>query len=638
MITSIRSRKKLVIFSLWFIIIAFVGTIFFVWGMGDRVQEQRSMFTINGEEITDTEFRNALNNTREQFRSTLGDAFNTAIQPGQLENLVRDSLISKTLLLQEAEKLNVPVSDAEVLAYIQQIPAFQRDGQFDRDLYRNILARNRMTATDFEAGLKEDILYEKMQNIISNSVLVTDEEVARQFIYDNTEARISFIELNSDNFESEVVVNEEELQQFYEKNKSAYEVPAKIKVKYAVFDPERFQADIEISEEEAEQYFIKNKDQFNQQEQVKASHILIRVTDWNDEDAVNAARAEASEALAKVNSGANFADIAKQYSDDTSAQNGGDLGFFSKGQMVPEFEEAAFALDEGEVSDIIKTDFGFHIIKVYQHIDAKEYTFEEAKDIIIDRMKQEREQSMFRSFVLDIYRDIIKASNITAYNAQQPDDKKLATQQLDYFSRNNTPNLFLTNQQAANNLFGLNEKEVSRIHSINGKQYIFEISDKKEAYVPELSEVRVQVEKDFIRAESLKIAVAKAESATDAANLNKAADMLGKSFSTTPAFSWQEPIPNVGFNPELSEEIFGSAENTFIQKPFTQQGKVLLVQVKEIIKPDAAEMTAEERQRITQSLSQTKQQAAVSSYVDTLEANSEIEMNPRYNNLFEQAE
>ncbi|PLX71726.1 MAG: hypothetical protein C0602_00575 [Denitrovibrio sp.] len=382
MISSLRNKKKLTTFSLWLIIAAFVGTIFFVWGVGDKASEQLYAAKVDDIIITDQDFRQKVDDTREQFRQLFGNNIDEVLQGDTLEKNVMESLINEALLRIEAKRLSIPVSDAEVSASIQSMQAFQTDGFFDQERYVQLLARNRLIPQAFEESVRENLTYQKMQALINDSVAVSDLEIKKEYTYNNMQASIRFLEINSEDFVSNVEVTDTAVTAFYEEYKENYRVPEKADFKYAVFNPETFSENVEATESEIENYFIRNKESFIEPEQVNAAHILLTVDNWDDEKAATAVYQKAKDIKKQIENGADFAEMAKKFSEDGSAETGGDLGFFTKDQMVPEFEKAAFETEVGEISDVVKTQFGFHIIKVKEHKQESKPTLDEVKDEI----------------------------------------------------------------------------------------------------------------------------------------------------------------------------------------------------------------------------------------------------------------
>ena len=628
MISSLRNKKKLITFSLWFIIAAFVGTIFFVWGVGDKAQEQLYAAKVNGVMISDQEFRQKVEDTRNQFRQLFGNNVDELLKGNSLEKTVMDNLINESLLRGEAEKLGIPASDAEVAAQIQSVQAFQTDGKFDQQRYVQLLGRNRLTPQIFEDNIRRDLTLQKIEDLIKKSVEVSPKEIELEYVYRNTEAAIRYLELSADDFIGSVELTDEALNAFYEENKEAYRVPAKADFKYVTFNPESYKGDSDVTDSEIESFFIQNKDSFKEAEKVSAAHILLKVDDWSNEMAAQKVYKKAKEIRAELEKGADFAALAKKYSQDGTAQTGGELGFFTRGQMVPEFEKAAFETKPGEISDVVKTQFGFHIIKVNEYVPETNPTLDQVRDKIAAMIKAQKVKSSFRTYVFETYRNILNKSNITAYNADV--EKPLPVKEVKGLSAMGDVAPLLGNAAAAGKLLSLNKSELSQVMEIGDDKMIFEMTEKYDSYIPELNDIKEQVTADFMKAKSLELAQNKAKEAAQLATMDDAANQLKKSYTTTPKFKRSDPITGLGINKRLMEDIFKSEAGQFMQDAYTVGSKVFLVQVKEIYKPDTALMTDQEKSEIKAALYGTKSTQAIESYVENLKSKAEIIINPRY--------
>lgn len=634
MISKFRQQKKMTVFALWFVIAAFVATIFFAWGIGDKVAQSHYAIKVNETVISDADFSQKLDATRENFRSLFGNQVDQIMKDNLLEKTVMNDLIGQALLIEEAKRLNIPVSDAEVQMYIQNMQSFQVDGQFNIEQYTNILARNRMTPAVFEQKVKEDITAQKMTEMIKNSVSVTDKEVDMEYKFRNTNAVINYIEFKADDFAGTVKVNDAAVKKFYEENKEAYRVPEKANFVALVFDPSLMKnIDIPVSDKEVEDYFIRNKASLTQPESVKASHILFKVDDWKNQQDVDAKEKLAKEVLGMVKSGGDFAELAKKYSADSSGQNGGDLGYFKKGQMVPQFEAAAFKLKNGEVSDIVKTQFGFHIIKVVDHKIETSPTLEEAKPQIVELIRKEKGQVAFKSFVFDKYKEIVAESNITAYNKKNGGKLPLVT--LNGITETGVGTPLEGKPDMVRKLMAMTKTEVSQIMDFDDKKVIFEMTDKTPSFIPEFDKIKGLVEGEYKGQEDIKAAEKAASEASKFASIQEAAAKTGKTFVTTKAFNRNEPIENLGMNNELMDSIFKAKPGSFLPKPYTVGGKVFLVQVVSLT-PPAAPVTPEAKDQIVSALLGVKQNEAVKDYVDSLKKTAKIEVSPQYKQYYVQ--
>lgn len=623
MLATFRNQKKLLSVFLWLVIAAFIGTIFLVWGVGDSQKQSNFAIKVNEIEIGFPEYKNSYEQTSQTLRQLFGN------QMDQLPDLdigkqVRTELINKYLLLEEATKMKIPVSNAEVLAEIVQIPSFQVDGEFSKARYHDVLKANRINATSFEANIKQDILLRKITSITKSAVLVTDKEIENEFIFRNTSASVSFIVLEGKDFQKNVKIDNDKFKSFFDVNKEDYKVPAKIKVKYVTFDPANFNDNVTVSNDDIETYYINHKVEFDNPETVTAQHIIVNVANWSDNASVTAAKKKIDSILKKVNSGKDFTKLAKEFSEGPSATNGGDLGTFQKGEMVKEFETVAFSLEDGKSSNVIKSPYGFHIIKVNKHTLAKQLTIDEAKATIIKNIEATMVKSTFRNHVLKTYKQILDASNISAFIGT---GNKLSVVETEFFSATDSIYPLGNDQRAKTSLFRLQSTEISNIITIKDKQYIFEIMDKKDAFIPELSKITNTVKKDFVKSEGAELAEKRAMELIAKDNIKKISKITNIPYSTTPEFNRLAPIPVIGPDSDLSNTIFNTEEGKLLSQPFRSNGTSYIISVNEIKKPEMSEL-AGEKEAIEGYILNTKQDEAFRTFLNKLTKAATIEINP----------
>lgn len=621
MLKQFRNQKRLLSVFLWLVIAAFIGTIFLVWGVGSRNQGGSNFaMKINGYKVSYQEYQNSYQNTMNTLRQLFGDQSEQMPSNEEIQKQVITELKNKYLLLNEANKLNVPVSDTEVMNELTNISSFLQNGQFSPERYNRILQANGMTPAVFEQSLIQDIKISKLRSMIRNSTKVTPSEIKKEYAYRNTEAKIRYVSINPATFKSDVKVKEEDLRSYFVDNKENYKIPAEIKLKYIEFDPDNFDFKTKLTQKQMESYYFQNKSEFSQPEKVRASHILIRVNDFDNQTEVKNARNKINDILVQLKNGANFAELAQQYSEDASAQNGGDLGYFKRGQMIKEFENTAFSLDTGEISNIVKTPFGFHIIKVTDHQKAKDLSFQEAKDSIAKKLRNQSEEQSFNDKVFKIYSDILKASNISAYESK---DDNITVHTTKYFNAYEDIYPVEGNPKVKNQLFKLQEAEVSNVIDIGDKKYIFEIAGRKESHVPEFKNIQDKVRNDYINEQSLlKTENYAEELLSENSSVEKLSAEVNKSYTTTPFFKRAENIPEVGINSKLTEAIFSAEKGALLKKPYTVNSKVYIVELADIRTPDFS--ADEDHSDIKKFIANIKSEAAVNSYIGKLESNAEI--------------
>src|SRR5207248_8430570 len=287
-----------------------------------------------------------------------------------------DNLINEKVMLSEANRMGLQVSEAEVREELEHGPyaaTFFPGGKFiGEEEYKNLLGSHDLTPPQFEHLVGNGILERKLEKLIASSATVTDAEVRQQFEKENTKVKFDYAVIKKDDILKSLHPAEAELKAFYDRNKQTYvnSIPEKRQLKYVVLDNTKMLAQTQVTQQELASYYDQHRDEYRVPEQVNVRHILIKTplpgTDGKvDSKAVDAARAKAEDVLKQVKAGGNFADLAKKYSDDPgSAKNGGSLGWIGKGRTVPEFEKASFALPRGATSDLVNRSYGFSIIKV----------------------------------------------------------------------------------------------------------------------------------------------------------------------------------------------------------------------------------------------------------------------------------
>lgn len=626
MLSIMRNQKKVLSIFLWLVIAAFLGTIFLVWGVGDKVQNSNYVAKVNDAVISYDQYRKKYDETVASLRQLLGDQAETLLDNAVLERKVVEDLITQELLNQEAAKTGVPVSDAEVASEITNTESFQVNGAFDPNRYSEVLNYFRLTPQQYEDAIRRTIRIAKLTALIKGAVNVSDAELMQEYNFRGTKAVASYVSINPASYASKVVVNDANLKAYYDKNKENYRTPQKITVKYTYFAPSQLD-NKSVSQQEVEQYFIANKDSFATKEAVSARHILVRVADWNNEKLSYDAFNKIKKAQIDAKAGKDFAALAKQYSDDPSAAQGGDLGSFTKGQMVPEFEAAAFALPVNGLSDIVKTQFGYHLIQVYAKTAAKNPTMNDVRDEIVKKIVAERSKSEMNNRVMTIYRDILTASNLTAFNEKNPG--KLVMDQFGPFTMADSIPLLDTKPEIKSSLFRLQKTEVSQVVELAGNYYIFEIADRVESAIPPMDAVKAAVTEAYIKAESVNLAVKDAEAKVKGKDLNAAAATLGAAVAATEPFLRTVPASRFAGQEQLIKDIFGAKAGATLQKAYTGTDGVFLVRVDSLTKPEAAGF-ATEKDAIRKALLDTKQSAAFNSYVWSLREKAEVTINPAF--------
>jgi peptidyl-prolyl cis-trans isomerase D len=322
---------------------------------------------------------------------------NRQIPPEVVPNMIPtivESLVTERALAHEAEKRGMKVSEADVAAAIRQMaPAlFGPDGSFiGRDQYQAMLAQQNMTIPEFEREVSRQVLVNRLRNLVLEGVIVAPQEIEQEYRQRNEKIQVEYVKIQADEYRAQAQVSPEEIRAHYEKNRATFQTPEKRSYQLAVIDQAQVEQNVQSSDADLQRLYEQDKERFRTPERAKVRHILLNTT-GKTPDEEKAVQAKAEALLKKVKAGANLAELAKENSEDPgSAQTGGELpGWITRGQTVPEFEKVAFSQAVGQTSDLVKTQYGYHIIQVLDREQARLQPFQEAKAELLPEVRQQR--------------------------------------------------------------------------------------------------------------------------------------------------------------------------------------------------------------------------------------------------------
>jgi peptidyl-prolyl cis-trans isomerase D len=315
-------------------------------------------------------------------------------------NNVLDELLQQKVLEYQAKRMGLQVSDAELAAEIQKfVPALFPNGQFvGRDAYASFLGQRGMTPADFESRVRAQMLVSRVAGLVSEGMIVTPAEIEAEYRRNNDKIKVEFIAIKPADLRKQITVTDAEVKAEYEKDKAGLKTQERRMAALFSFDEARIAASVQPNEADLRRAYDEQRDRWRTGERLKVRHILLKTTGKTPAEA-DKLQARMADLLKQVKGGADFAELAKKNSEDTtSAVNGGDLGFIVRGQTVKNFEDAAFALKPKEISNIVKTEYGFHILQLMEREDARVKPFEEAKaELAAETMRQVVFDKMQRS-------------------------------------------------------------------------------------------------------------------------------------------------------------------------------------------------------------------------------------------------
>lgn len=435
-------------------ILGLVVLTFTFWGIESyRSGGAKDAASVDGKKIGMDEFDLVLRQQQESARQTLGKNADPAVfdSPG-FKLSVLERLIQRKLLLNDAEHVGIAVTDQQLVNQIQAIPVFQKDGVFSNERYEALLRGQGLTPVRFESEMREDIAREQLLEVVARNGFVSNAS-ARQFLKIIDQQRVVSLALfTPGQFASQQKVDAGEIEKYYKSHLDEFKVPEQVRVNYLVFSPETLQSQIQVSEDDARRYFEAHASDFSVPEERSASHILIAAAKDASPKQVEEARAKAQNILDELRkSPEKFAELAKRYSQDPgSASNGGSLGFFKHGMMVKPFDEAVFSMKKGQISDLVRSDFGFHIIRLDAIKPAGTRSYAEVHDELVQELKA---QQAGRKFSENADNFSSKVYEQSASLTPAADEFKLAIQQSGWIDPSGKSSGFPSNQKLLKAIF-----------------------------------------------------------------------------------------------------------------------------------------------------------------------------------------
>jgi peptidyl-prolyl cis-trans isomerase D len=348
------------------IIVGFIIITFALFGIESIValgNSESAPATVNGTDIKEVEILRLVEMQKNRFRQQFGENYDESLfNDGFLRQSALEQLIEQKVAVTQAKKLGGYVSTQSIDSAILAAPEFQQDGEFSSDRFKMVLRRSALTPLAYRAVLEEQALVTQIQLGTGLTDTALPYEIKRQQALKAEQRDYEYVIFNSADLKKDIKLTAEDIQTFYDANKQRYQTEEKVSVNYVSLNKADSKTDIHVDEEEIDQGYQEYLDQLSDTEERKASHILVEINDDRNDDAASALAQQLS---AKANSGDDFAVLAKQHSDDIGSKNvGGDLGFNTRGGFVAEFDEVLFSMAEGQISEPVKTEFGYHVIKL----------------------------------------------------------------------------------------------------------------------------------------------------------------------------------------------------------------------------------------------------------------------------------
>jgi peptidyl-prolyl cis-trans isomerase D len=579
MLDRMRRHKAWLKWSLALVVLTFI--FFYIPSFLDTsagAAPSEVLAEVEGEQITVRDFQRRYTAQLQAYRNAYGSQLSEQLlrQLG-VEQQILQQMVDEQAMVAEAGRQGIRVSDVEVRQRILAIPAFQENGHFIGEArYRQMLQFNNppLTTTQFEDNLRRALVIEKLRGAVTGWMSVSDTEVAEEYRRRNEKVKLDVVPLTPDAFRSQVTVNDADLAAHFEKNKEAYRIGEKRRIRYALVDVDQVRQTVAVPQADIDAFYRQNAAQYSTPEQLAASHILFKL-EGKDEAAV---RKQAEDVLKRARAGEDFAALAKQFSEDESNNTtGGSLGEFGRGTMVPEFEQAAFALKPGEITnELVKTSFGFHIIKVDKNQPATTRPLAEARTEIEEQLKWQKAQQQAESLAKSLESQIKTAADLDRIAKE----RGFHVQDTGAFLRDDPIDGLGPAPEVSAQAFQLADGAVSPALRVSRGWVFATVTGKEEPRLPQLTEVRDRARDDVIRVRAAELAKTKAsEIATTlkgAKDFAAAVKKAGLEVKTTELIARGAPIPDLGVSADVDKVAFSLPQGGVSDPISTPQGTAIV--------------------------------------------------------------
>lgn len=611
MLEIIRDRAQGLIAK---IIIALIIIPFALWGVDSYIRDGDKadiLAEVDGQNITRQEFDRALREQQERMRGAMGERFDPAMQDRpEVRQSVLDGLVQQHLLTMEANRVGITLPDTLLASIIAEIPEFQQDGKFSQARYESMIRAQSMTPAIFESRLRQNLVIQQLFEGLSHGVAVprAAEEMAARLAEQQRE--ISLAILTPELYMLQLKVDPANVKAYYDKHREDFLVPEQVRLDYVVLSVNDLQPQMVVSDEEVKKYYDEHSAQYSEPEQRRASHILI------------AERTQAEQLLNEIKQNpSKFEDLAKQHSKDPgSATKGGDLGFFARGAMVKPFEDAAFGMKGGEISGLVQSDFGFHIIKLTAIKQGAARSFNEISGEIAQELKKQKAVKKFA--------ELAETFSNTVY--EQPDSLnpvadalKLKIQSSPWISKKGVDLALLNHPKLLQAVFSEDTLKLKRnteaVEVAPNTLVAARVAEYKAASYKPFEELNTELAKRLLREQGNAMAVKEGKDAL--ASLRKGSAVADLKWGATILINRENAS---GMGKDMLNQIFRADAGklpayTGIENP---KGGYVLVKVSKVVEP--ATIDPAKKKSYANQLRQALAQEYSTSYLASLKQKTEI--------------
>jgi len=600
--------------------------VFVFWGVGSfRGNQKKVLATVNQREIGTKEFFRVYEQQLQQMRQQQGDVSYEQLKQMDFKQQVFQRMVDSMLLLDQARELGMFATSTEIRGTVMNMDVFKGENQsFDSARYEALLRANQMTPAQFEADVQTDLVRQKLQSYVLSPVQVADSEARELFEYVQEKAVMDYIPFASSDFMDQAQVEDPEIKSYYEDNQEQFREPAKMAMEYLLLTPESLARYQRVSDEEIASSYERNKEAYTRPEQVMARHILVRLEEEAPAEVEKEARDKIDKALERLEQGESFAAVAKDMSEGPSSDQGGDLGWFGRGDMVPDFEDKAFSLEPGDVSSGVRTRFGLHVIKVEDKREAGYRPLEQVRPQIRQQIAEDKAADRLEDMLDQALELLLARGDLTAV-AEELD---VELQETGLFSKTQGPEGLNMEPEDLETLFAMQENMVTDTPILLDNGYLLARKTRAvESRIRPLDKVRPGIVQTLKQDKALQLAreAAQAELKDRIQAEGNSRSTPGRDIETSEPFNRRGFIPGLGSNPELASDLFAAEQGQWLDQTYHVGSMYVLARLSERV-PAAQEQWEEQKSYWMSAMNRTRAQAFLQAYLQGLRDKAEIEI------------
>ena len=571
----LRDRFKHLKIILWAVVAVFVLLVFVDWGTGrsGRGGTEDVAVRIGERVVTEREFLDEVRRSERQMRELYGNQWDQLRDQVNLANQTAQRFIQRELLREEARRLGLVVSDRELQEEVVAMPVFQRTGGgfVGSETYERVLRANQTTPEDFEAGLREDLLIRKLTSLMERSVWVSDGEVEESFRREREAADLTLIMTRYEDFLGEVEIDLASLETYYQEHAEQYTRPEQRVVRYLAVETSRLRRTLPVEDSELETYYRQHEQEFVEGEQARARHVLIRVAPNASAEERAEADLKAQQVATQARGGLDFAELAAASSDDPATRGtGGDLGWFGRGRMVPEFEEAVFGAQPGEIVGPVQSTYGYHVIKVEEFRPQRQLPLEEVREQVRFKVLEGRAaaEAESRAAVLAGRVKGEKLATDEAWQALADADPAVVLNVSPPFAADGSIPGLGDDPDLAAQVFAASLGDVGGPRAIPRGWVVWQLAEVRAAGVPPFAEVRDRVEQEVRRRAAVARAMTAAAGVAARWRASEDPAVLAEQQRTTVQEATDHRrgtvVGSLGLAPALDRAVFAAAQGEIV--------------------------------------------------------------------------